>query len=207
MDITSKRLTFVYSQTISGAEGGPYDTGKSKYNYHFSACGLVTRHPPTDCANDKELPHSPAYQYAAPDLGDGAGSAEELQEDLESEMCYSLGHDVEWSFSLLDEKYPQKGVQIHYTGGDNCYKREIKKTKTASGRDKREVVWVPTERSATIKFLCNPDGEMISSYDQELLSAYMDRKAGHLAHAFESEMCHYTLGKDCAYVWNARFAN
>ena len=73
--------------------------------------------------------------------------------------CVAIGRAGEgnpWTYSLINKDDPSYGVQIDYEGGEECLKRTVVRTKTESGRDKREVQWIPTPRSTTIKFTCNP---------------------------------------------------
>ena len=77
------------------------------------------------------------------------------EEERLNHNCYALGSQIDWTYSLIDDSRPGKGLAIHYKGGQECYKRVVEKTKTEGGRQKREVKWVPTPRSTTLLLRCS----------------------------------------------------
>ena len=73
----------------------------------------------------------------------------------------------------------------------------VAKTKTETGREKREVKWVPTPRSTTIKMTCNPYSKSVDQSGESKMKGNIERVIGKTQsiHAVEDEMCHYTLSK------------
>lgn len=118
--------------------------------------------------------------------------------------CVAIGRAGEgnpWTYSLINKDDPSYGVQIDYEGGEECLKRTVVRTKTESGRDKREVQWIPTPRSTTIKFTCNPKAMTLERSGESKAQGNIERIIGNTQsiHAVEDDMCHYTLTWESPY--------
>jgi len=175
---------------VRGATGGAFDHSHMRYEYHFTLCGDVGPPIPFDCMGNKDITRSPVYQIVAPQAPDkSAGALDEWDEEERlNHNCYALGSQIDWTYSLIDDSRPGKGLAIHYKGGQECYKRVVEKTKTEGGRQKREVKWVPTPRSTTLLLRC-------STTSRTGREAF-ERTMGKGARASEDDMCHYTIEWD-----------
>jgi hypothetical protein len=191
---------------IKGASGGPFDHVDMEYDYHFTLCGST---PPTpfECMGNSDIFRAPVYQIvkkkkkekgqkevASDNNRDSPGK---VDADDVIKNCFAIGSGdrSSWTFSLIKKDEPSAGIQIDYSDGQECFKRVVQKTKTETGREKREVKWVPTPRSTTIKMTCNP-------YQKDTDMTLDGKKSGNIErvigktqsiHAVEDEMCHYTL--------------
>lgn len=134
-------------------------------------------------------------------------SKDQTDADNVIKNCYAIGSGDRgsWTFSLIKKDEPSAGIQIDYTDGQECFKRVVQKTKTETGREKREVKWVPTPRSTTIKMTCNPYNKDTDITLDGKKSGNIERVIGKTQsiHAVEDEMCHYTLSKSMS-TWDLR---
>jgi len=181
---------------IHGASGGPFDHVDTVYDYHFTLCGA---RPPTplNCMGSPDIFRAPAYQIARKKQDNP-----DVEEPGTLRNCAAIGSGErgDWTYRLIDKDDPSAGVQIDYTGGQECHKRTVVKTKTETGRDKRVVKWIPTPRTTTIRMTCNPGGPEPSREKKD-----RDGNVGRLVgetqtvHASEDDMCHYTLTWESPY--------
>lgn len=162
MNMLDKKFFVIY-----GASGGPFDHVDTVYDYHFTLCGALPP-VPLNCLGSTDIFKAPAYQIARQKPKEKAGEEAlyppaDPDEGQVIQNCHAIGShqgtEGPWTYSLIDKDDPSAGIQIDYKGGQECFKRTVVKTKLETGRDKREVKWLPTPRSTTIKLTCNPQSK------------------------------------------------
>ena len=203
---------------INGASGGPFDHVDMEYDYHFSLCG-VTPPTPFECQmGNSGIFRAPAYQVVkkkdktkgrqeaqATSKQQGKSNTLSFDGDMDKVIrnCYAIGSGDRgsWTFSLINKDDPSVGVQLDYKDGQECFKRVVERRKTETGREKREVKWVPTPRSTTIKMTCNPYSKDLDQSGENKMKGNIERVVGRTQsiHAVEDEMCHYTLTWESPY--------
>jgi len=191
---------------IEGASGGPFDHVDRVYDYHFALCG-ATPPQPLDCMGSDNLVKSPVYQITRrKDISEEAKKEQTYKTEPEKDTmhnCLALGSGDpdSWTYSLINKNDPSYGIQIDYKDGQECLKRTVVRTRTDTGREKREVKWIPTPRSTTIKMTCNPQTMNFDQTGESKQSGDISRIVGQTqtVHAVEDDMCHYTLTWDSPY--------
>ena len=206
-----------------GVKGGPRDLPHMYYDYYVGFGGFSEGSSllPVPCASVVEAYTSnggaapSAFQMTAPRKAKGAGSQAEFEADEEETSCLALGSSEGWSFRMIDELTAEAGIQIQYTGGQECLKRVVtpreSQGKTKAGRTRKRMVtsWVPAPRNFTITLECGVSRQVGTKHDpqpgemdalmypidsieaQDFMQREVSATTG--ASVMETEMCNYEL--------------
>ena len=104
--------------------------------------------------------------------------------------CHALGSLDNVTWGLIVPGKPELGLELRYSGGDNCLKRVVKKRQPGDPPPTSalpEVSWVPVPRQLTLRFRCDPAAPAaIDPFDPAAVMQLARR-----VRIVEAEMCVY----------------
>ena len=104
--------------------------------------------------------------------------------------CHALGSLDNVTWGLIVPGKPELGLELRYSGGDNCLKRVVKKRQAGDPPPTSalpEVSWVPVPRQLTLRMRCDPAAPAaIDPFDPAAVMQLARR-----VRIVEAEMCVY----------------
>ena len=199
---------------LINVKGGPHDEPNKLYDYLIGHVGFDRGALPRECQEKYGLKHKrgAAYQISHPRHDhEGAGRADEdysydYEDVKEARVCTMLGKAEGWKWRMVNQLDPEAGVQIHYTGGEECMKRVQRSELNSRGKKRTRTSWEPATRNTTITFKCNPNSHFLESLRGKPFSSRQaknflkrDVPKSRAIQVNEPDMCHYELTWETPY--------